>query len=124
MKAGRLSKTDAARLRALAPREQVPEILLLEQQGLFFSADFTKPILNSVAPPGASQHLSMLALDIRQSDNRKVRAILARHGWFQTIPLDLPHFTYLGVPESQLPSLGLKLVEQKGRPFWVPDLKD
>ncbi|MBZ5564552.1 MAG: hypothetical protein LAP13_19310 [Acidobacteriia bacterium] len=124
VKAGRLSKTDAARLRALAPREQVPEILLLEQQGLFFSADFTKPILNSVAPPGASQHLSMLALDIRQSDNRKVRAILARHGWFQTIPLDLPHFTYLGVPESQLPSLGLKLVEQKGRPFWVPDLKD
>ncbi len=124
VKAGRLSKADAARLRALAPREQVSEILRLEHQGLYFSADFTKPILNSVAPPGASQHLSMLALDIRQSDNRKVRAILARHGWFQTIPLDLPHFTYLGVPESQLPSLGLKLIVQKGRPFWVPDLKD
>ncbi len=124
VKAGRLSKADAARLRALTPREQVAEILRLEPRGLFFSANFRKPILDSVAPPGASQHLSLLALDVRQCDNPEVRAILARHGWFQTIPMDLPHFTYLGVPEIQLPSLGLKRVEQKGRAFWIPDLKD
>jgi hypothetical protein len=122
VKAGRLSKREAARLRALPPREQIPDILNLEEQGLFFSADFKKPILDSVAPPGASQHLSMLALDIRQYENRRVRAILAGHGWFQTVRLDLPHFTYLGVPESALPSLGLKPVEAKGRTFWVPDL--
>ncbi len=124
VKAGRLSRADAARLRALSPLKQVPEILRLEQQGLFFSQDFRKPILDSVAPPGASQHLAMLALDIQQDGNRKVRAILAHHGWFQTIPLDLPHFTYLGVPESQLPTLGLKPVEEKGRTFWVPDVED
>lgn len=125
VKAGRLTRKDAARLRSLPPPEQVPEILRLEKQGLFFSGEnFTKPILDSVAPPGASQHLSMLALDIRQIDNRKVRAILARHGWFQTVLLDLPHFTYLGVSQSELPSLGLKPVEKKGRTFWVPDIRN
>ncbi len=124
-KAGRLSKQDAARLRALPPREQVPEILRLEKQGLFFSGEnFNKPILDSVAPPGASQHLSMLALDIRQINSRKVRDILARHGWFQTVLLDLPHFTYLGVPENALPSLGLKPVEKKGLTFWLPDIRN
>jgi len=39
-----------------------------------------KSIIYSVAPPGASQHLSMLALDVKEFQNAKVRETLARHG--------------------------------------------
>jgi hypothetical protein len=119
---GRLSKEEAARIRALSPRDQIPEILKLEDQGIYFSKDFAKSILYSVAAPGTSQHLSMLAFDVKEYDNASVRSILARHGWFQTVSSDLPHFTYLGVTEDQLPSLGLKKTTNGGRTFWVPEL--
>jgi hypothetical protein len=52
-----------------------------------------------------------------------VRAILARHGWFQTVTSDLPHFTFLAAKESELPKLGLKAVQNANRTFWVPDIK-
>lgn len=122
VKEGRLDKEEAARLRALNPREQVPEILRLERDGLYFNTDFTKSILYSVAAPGTSQHLSMLAFDVKEHENAEVRSILARHGWFQTITSDLPHFTYLGVGENELPGLGLKKSTNAGRTFWIPQL--
>lgn len=122
VKEGRLDKEDAERIRALSPREQVPEILRLEGDGLYFNMDFTKSILYSVAAPGTSQHLSMLAFDVKEFENAEVRSILARHGWFQTITSDTPHFTYLGVSESELPSLGLKKTTNAGRTFWIPQL--
>jgi len=118
---GRLTRPEARRIRALPPREQVPEILRLEDQGLFFSTDHKKSILYSVAAPGASQHISMLAFDIKQHGHREIRAILARHGWFQTVPSDLPHFAFLGCAEEELPALGLKKVLQGKREFWVLD---
>lgn len=121
---GRLAAAEADRIRRLAPHEQVPEVLALEAKGLYFSTDFSKSILYSVAAPGTSQHLSMLALDVAEFENAAVRAILARHGWFQTVVSDLPHFTYLGVPESDLPALGLKRVTSGGRVFWVPNLDE
>ena len=65
--------------------------------------------------------IALLALDIREHDNPKVRQILATHGWFQTIPSDHPHFTYLGVTANHLPALGLKQVVSGGRSYWVPD---
>lgn len=120
--AGRLDKQEAARIRSLSPHEQIPEILRLEEDGLYFNTDFTKSILYSVAAPGTSQHLSMLAFDVKEHENQNVRAILARHGWFQTISSDAPHFTFLGTTEAELPSLGLKKVTNGGRPFWIPDL--
>jgi hypothetical protein len=120
--AGRLERDEAARIRQLTPREQIPEILRLEADGLFFSTDFTKSILYSVAAPGTSQHLSMLAFDVKENENAQVRSILARHGWFQTITSDTPHFTFLGVKEDELPSLGLKKATNGGRTFWIPDL--
>lgn len=120
---GSLSRDEAERIRALSPREQVAEILELETDGLYFSTDFTKSILYSVAAPGTSQHLSMLAFDVKEHDSASVRRILERHGWFQTIPSDLPHFTYLGVAEEELPSLGLKKTTGGGRNFWIPQLK-
>jgi hypothetical protein len=119
---GKITQADANRIKKLSPFDQVPEIFALEANGSYFAKSLDKSIIYSVAPPGASQHLSMLALDVREFDNAKVRAVLAKHGWFQTVTSDLPHFTYLGVSENELPGLGLKRVENSGRVFWVPDI--
>lgn len=119
---GRVTQAEANRIKKLTPFEQVPEILKLEQQSIFFSTDQTKSIIYSVAPPGTSQHISMLALDVKEFDKARVRSILANHGWFQTVTSDLPHFTYLGVTEAELPGLGLKKVTNTGRDFWVPNI--
>lgn len=119
---GRVIPAEAKRIKALSPYEQVPEILKLEQEGIFFAKDLSKSIIYSVAPPGTSQHISMLAFDVKEFDNPQVRAILARNGWFQTVSSDLPHFTFLGVTEAELPGLGLKKVVNSGRTFWVPNI--
>lgn len=119
---GQITTADAARIRSLSPYEQVPEILKLEAQGMFFAKDLSKSIIYSVAPPGSSQHLSMLALDVTEHEDPKIRSLLAKHGWFQTVVSDLPHFTYLGVAESELTKLGLRKTTSGGRVFWIPDL--
>lgn len=119
---GRITAADAARISSLSPYEQVPEIFKLESQGIFFAKDLSKSIIYSVAPPGSSQHLSMLALDVTEHTEAKVRSILAKHGWFQTVISDLPHFTFLGVAESDLPKLGLKKMHDGGRVFWIPEM--
>jgi hypothetical protein len=119
---GRVTAAEANRIKALSPYQQVPEILRLERDNIFFARDLSKSIIYSVAPPGTSQHLSMLALDVKEFENANVRSILAKHGWFQTVVSDLPHFTYIGVPESELSGLGLKKVINGGRVFWIPDI--
>jgi hypothetical protein len=119
---GKLQKAEAERIKSLSPFEQVPEIFKLETQGMFFAKDLSKSIIFSVAPPGTSQHLSMLALDVTENDNAKVREILAEHFWYQTVQSDLPHFTFLGVGENDLEKLGLKKVSDGGRTFWLPDI--
>jgi hypothetical protein len=119
---GLLSGGEAKRIGKLPTREQALAILELEKHGLYFSTDFSKSVLFSVAPPGASQHLSMLAFDVKEHDNSAVRSILERHGWFQTVRSDLPHFTYLGIDEHRLPSLGLKMLKKGDRVYWIPDL--
>lgn len=119
---GRLAPAVASGISALAPFDQVTEVLTLEESGLYFAKDLSKSIIYSVAPPGTSQHLSMLAFDVREFDDSRVRDVLARHYWYQTVVSDLPHFTFLGVPERELAALGLKRVESCARSFWVPDL--
>jgi hypothetical protein len=118
----RLSGEQAEKIRGMATHEQVREVLRLEREGIFFAKDLSKSIIFSVAPPGTSQHLAMLAFDISEHGDPAVRETLAEHGWFQTVTSDLPHFTYLGRDESELPGLGLKQVEQGERTFWVPDI--
>lgn len=118
---GRMTQADADKLRALPVYEQVPAVLKLEQQGIFFAKDLSKSIIYSVAPPGTSQHLSMLALDVKEHENAQVRAVLAKHNWYQTVTSDLPHFTYLGSPEAELTQLGLKKSTDNGRTFWIPE---
>jgi hypothetical protein len=120
---GKLSSDQAAKIAAMSPYEQVSEVLKLEEQGMYFAKDLSKSIIYSVAPPGTSQHLSMLALDVKEFENAKVREILAAHGWFQTVASDLPHFTYIGAKESELSGLGLKKTTSGGRTFWVPDIQ-
>lgn len=118
----RLTGKQAEEIHSLAPFEQVPVILKLEEKGIFFSKDLSKSIVYSVAPPGTSQHLAMLAFDAAEYKNERVREILAGNGWFQTVVSDLPHFTYLGVNEKELPDLGLKKVENCGQTFWIPNI--
>jgi hypothetical protein len=118
----KISEADAERIASLPPFEQVSEVLQLEKKKLWFAKDLKKSIIYSVAPPGTSQHLSMLAFDVKEYDDSNVREILAKHGWYQTVVSDLPHFTYLGVAESELKSLGLKKARHDGRVFWVPDI--
>lgn len=119
---GRLDAEQATQLRELPLRSQIAAVLELEDQGIFFSKDFSKTILQSVAAPGASQHLSLLAFDVTEFRDACVRRILARHGWFQTVLSDLPHFTFLGVAEDELPARGLRLVEANGQVFWIPNV--
>jgi hypothetical protein len=119
---GALARAEGERVRALPPREQVEAALALEERGLWLSTRFDKSILQSVAAPGTSQHLSLLAVDVKEHADPAVRAILARHGWYQTVYSDLPHFTYVGVAEGELPSLGLVRRENAGRTFWVVDV--
>jgi hypothetical protein len=109
-------------MRALPPFEQVSIVLTLEQKGVYFAKDLSKSIIYSVAPPGASQHLSMLAFDVTEFNHPRVRQILADHYWYQTVISDLPHFTYLGVDERELQARGLKKVEALDREFWLPDI--
>lgn len=120
---GSVKFDDAAKgLSTLPIKDQIKKVLELEGKGFFFSKYFNKTILQSVAAPGASQHLWLLALDIKEHSDSRVSKVLAQFGWFQTIKSDLPHFTYLGIPESQLGSLGLKKVTNSSQEFWVPDL--
>ena len=70
---GRLDTWAARDIRSLTAREQTLAILRLEQEGMFFGAGFAKSILSSVAPPGTSQHLALLAFDVKEHRNPTVR---------------------------------------------------
>jgi hypothetical protein len=119
---GRLTAEQVSRLRGLALLQQVAEVLELEKDGIYFSKDLSKSILYSIAAPGASQHIAMLAFDVNEFGNARVREILSRHGWFQTVLSDLPHFTFLGLKEKDLPKRGLRSVEVNGQVFWIPNV--
>src|SRR5258707_4319487 len=119
---GRLTAAQVARLKSLPLHDQIAEVLELEEGGIYFSKDLSKSILYSIAAPGTSQHIAMLAFDVNEFLNPRVREILAKHGWFQTVLSDLPHFTFLGLKEKDLPKQGLKHVEVDGQTFWIPNI--
>jgi hypothetical protein len=107
--------------------DQVPVILELEQtEELYFGTFFDRSILYSVAAPGASQHLSLLAFDVTEYQDQMVELELARHGWYRTVPNDLPHFTYLGHKQQKLVDEGLELIARQYADttykFWVPNV--
>lgn len=119
---GRLTADQATRLKALPLHEQIAEVLDLEKNEIYFSKDLSKSILYSIAAPGTSQHIAMLALDVTEFLDPRVRQILAKHGWFQTVLSDLPHFTFLGLKENDLPKHGLKSVVVNEQIFWIPNV--
>ncbi|HEX7294544.1 MAG TPA: hypothetical protein VF251_02250 [Pyrinomonadaceae bacterium] len=119
---GRLTAEEVSRLRSLPLSQQIAEVLELEKQGLYFSKDLSKSILYSIAAPGTSQHIAMLAFDVNEFENPRVREIMGKHGWFQTVLSDLPHFTFLGLKEKDLPKNGLRSVEVNGQVFWIPNV--
>jgi hypothetical protein len=119
---GRLTTDQVTRLKGLPLRDQVGEVLELEKTGIYFSKDLSKSILYSIAAPGTSQHIAMLAFDVNEFENPRVREIMAKHGWFQTVLSDLPHFTFLGLKEKDLPKNGLRSVEINGQVFWIPNV--
>jgi hypothetical protein len=122
IRAGRLTQPQTETLRVMPVSEQVAAVLGLEQDGIFFSKDFSKSVLYSIAAPGTSQHIAMLAFDANEFLDARVRRRLADNGWFQTVLSDLPHFTFLGLKESELPGQGLKMVEVNEQTFWIPDV--
>lgn len=75
-------------------------------------------ILSLVAPPGTSQHLWGLALDLGVS-NPVQRQVLNENGWFQTVVKDTPHWTYLGWDEESLLKFGLQEKIVQGITYWV-----
>lgn len=119
---GKISRADAEVVKKMKIKDQVAQVLEWEKQRLWFSTGFDKSILYSVAAPGASQHIFMLALDVEQFGNKQVRDILAKYGWFQTVVSDLPHFTFLGVSREKLPEYGLTRRMVSGQEFWIPNL--
>jgi len=118
----RLTHDQVERLRSLPLRQQVAEVLELEKTGIYFSKDLSKSILYSIAAPGTSQHIAMLAFDVNEFMNPRVREILSKHGWFQTVLGDLPHFTFLGLKEEELPGCGLRSIDVSGQTFWIPNV--
>ncbi|RCJ15295.1 peptidase M15 [Nostoc sp. ATCC 43529] len=78
-------------------------------------------ILGVVAPPGTSQHLWGLAIDLRVSSQQQRKA-LNENGWFQTVENDVPHWTYIGLSEDKLPLFGLKNKLVRGISYWVTPL--
>lgn len=124
---GRISSERAESILGLGAAEQVEAILELEdREYLFFGTHFDRSILYSVAAPGASQHLSMIAFDVAEYEDAKVDDVLGRHGWYRTVPNDLPHFTFLGRDQDTLTDVGLKRITRSygGRAynFWIPDI--
>lgn len=125
---GRVTADRADSIRQLSPVDQVEVILEMEdEEQIYFGTFFDRSILCSVAAPGASQHLSMLAFDAAEFQDEMVERRLARFGWHRTVVYDFPHFTFLGHAEESLPALGLRQVARdfNGRSyrFWVPILK-
>ena len=120
---GRLTADQVSRLKSLALSQQIAEVLELEKVGVYFSKDLSKSILYSIAAPGTSQHIHMLAFDVNEFENPRVREIMAEHGWFQTVLSDLPHFTFLGLKEKDLPKNGLRSLEVNGQVFWIPNVE-
>lgn len=121
VKKGRLTEKQVETLKKLPLKEQVGAVLKLEEEEIYFNTFFNRSILYSVAAPGASQHLSMLALDVEQFQNEKVRKILAKYGWFRTVQNDAPHFTFLGHKQKDLKKFGLKKITTDDGEFWIPE---
>lgn len=79
----------------------------IAQQMLLYNDRFNNS--NPVAPPGASNHQTGLAIDIE--DPRGWEPYLIRYGW-SPLPGDPPHFDYVGGGTSDIRSHSIKAFQQ------------
>ena len=119
---GSLTAEDRDAISRVDLQKRIEMIIEWEARGIYFSTDRTRSIFTSTAPPGASQHLSMIAFDVVEYGQPTVREILNSNGWFQTVVGDPPHFTYLGLHEGELARRGLQLIARGSHRYWVPNL--
>jgi hypothetical protein len=119
---GKITPEEAAQVRLLPLEKQIEKVIEWESQRLWFGTAHSGPIFSSTAPPGSSQHLAFIAFDVAQLPSQRLVAIFNVHGWYQTIKGDPQHFTYLGIPEAELPSRGLRLVYISGTKYWLPNI--
>jgi hypothetical protein len=122
--AGIITPDESFALRNMPLVDQARKVLEWENRGYNFGTGRAKSIFASCSPPGASQHLSLIALDVVQYQDGLARQLLNRHGWYQTVVDDPGHFTFLGIGENELPARGLKLVPAGGYSYWVPDIRE
>jgi hypothetical protein len=83
------------------------------------------PVMRSVAIPGASQHSLMIAFDMNYTtcDTTGVRDLLNTEGWWETVPGDRCHFTFLGWNDaSQMEAHGLRRASYANVIYWIPRL--
>jgi hypothetical protein len=64
----------------------------------------------------------MLAFDVNEFENPRVREIMAKHGWFQTVLSDY-HISHSWALRKDLPKHGLRSVELNGQVFWIPNVE-
>jgi hypothetical protein len=121
---GMIASEDVAAIRSMKLDQQIERVIEWESKGYWFGTSRNRSIFSSTAPPGTSQHISLIALDVAPPLTAVKRSLLNARGWFQTVKGDPGHFTYLGVPESDLPKRGLKAILSEGITYWTPDLTD
>jgi hypothetical protein len=117
-----ISPEAAAMVSTIAIDQQVEKVIEWEASGMPFGTNLKGSIFASTAPPGASQHLSLIAIDIAPPLTPSVISLLNSHGWYQTVKGDRSHFTYLGLTEKELPGRGLKAVLFDGIMYWIPNI--
>jgi hypothetical protein len=117
-----ISADDVAAIIEMLPDQQIEEIIGWENQRLKFGTNRASSIFASTAPPGASQHLSLIAFDVAPPVSPTVIWLMNLHGWYQTVKGDRSHFTYLGLTEKELPARGLKALVFDGIQYWVPNI--
>lgn len=119
---GKITAEEESAVRAMKLAKQVEKVIEWEFRGLLFGTGRMRSIFSSTAPPGTSQHISLLAFDVAPPLTPTKRSIMNAHGWYQTVVNDPLHFTYLGVTEAELPRRGLKAVLVDGIIYWVPNI--
>jgi hypothetical protein len=124
VRSGSISADEAALMGTTSIEQQVDKVIEWESRGLWFGTGRRGSIFSSTAPPGASQHLALIAFDVTPPITNELRSLLNARGWYQTVKGDQPHFTFLGLPESELPKRGLIAVLVDGTRYWLPNLSD
>ena len=117
-----ISPDDAAAVSVMTVDQQIEKVIEWEASGMPFGTNLKGSIFASTAPPGSSQHLSLIAIDIAPPLTPSVMALMNSHGWYQTVKGDRSHFTYLGLTEKELPGRGLKAILFDGIMYWIPNI--